>query len=179
MNFPASQRRLPIGIQAFREIRAGNFRCVDKTGVAPRLVTEAKHFFLSRPRRYGKSLFVDTLKRLFEGQRNLFRGLAIEPRWDWSVRCPVVRLEFSGGNCKRPGHLHANVMAQLHRTSGKPAWKNTTGRCRRRWNDRQLRPKAGKICGGCIWSLSPATVSCASPFPPRSAMFPRPVPAGR
>ena len=106
--------RLPIGIQTFRRIREEGFYYVDKTAYARRLVDDAgPHYFLSRPRRFGKSLFVDMLKELFEGNRKLFRGLAIHDDWDWTKRHPVVRLDFSGGNFKRPGELHANAMRQL------------------------------------------------------------------
>ena len=115
MAYSAGMGRLPIGIQTFPKIREYTSYYVDKTAFAQQLVEEGSHYFLSRPRRFGKSLFVDTLKRLFEGQRELFEGLAIEPHWDWTVRCPVVRLEFSKGDFKRPGYLHANVMAQLDR----------------------------------------------------------------
>ena len=58
------------------------------------MVEEGKHYFLSRPRRFGKSLFLDTLNELFEGNEPLFEGLAIHEYWDWSVRRPVVRLDF-------------------------------------------------------------------------------------
>lgn len=61
------RRKLPIGIQNFREIRANDYYYVDKTRLALKLVDEGKHYFLSRPRRFGKSLFLDTLKELFEG----------------------------------------------------------------------------------------------------------------
>ena len=105
-------RRLPIGIQTFREIREGRYYYVDKTAYVRRLVDEGKHYFLSRPRRFGKSLLVDTLKELFEGGRPLFEGLRIHDDWDWSVRHPVVRLDFSGTSTA-PGHLHADLMAQL------------------------------------------------------------------
>ena len=67
-----SNRRLPIGIQNFREIRERNCYYVDKSGYAVRLVEQGKHYFLSRPRRFGKSLFLDTLKELFGGSRELF-----------------------------------------------------------------------------------------------------------
>ena len=106
--------KLPIGIQTFRQIREEDFYYVDKTVYARRLVDDdGKHYFLSRPRRFGKSLFVDTLKELFEGSEGLFRGLAIHDGWDWSKRHPVVRLDFSGGNFKRSGELRANAMRQL------------------------------------------------------------------
>ena len=105
--------KLPIGIQTFREIREAPCYYVDKTGYIGRLVTEGKHYFLSRPRRFGKSLFLDTLKELFAGNEPLFTGLAIHPRWDWSVRHPVLRLDFSRGNFKELGELQEDAMAQL------------------------------------------------------------------
>ena len=77
---PAQRRRLPIGIQTFGEIREEGCYYVDKTAWLGRLVDEGKHYFLSRPRRFGKSLLLDTLKELFEGNEALFKGLAIHDR---------------------------------------------------------------------------------------------------
>ncbi len=108
-----TRRRLPLGIQTLRKIREDGCYYVDKTAYLRRLVDEGTHYFLSRPRRFGKSLFVDTLKELFEGNEALFRGLAVHDRWDWSVRHPVLRLSFGGGVFRDPGGLRANVMAQL------------------------------------------------------------------
>ncbi len=108
-----AKRKLPIGIQTFRTIREENCYYVDKTAYMARLVAEGTHYFLSRPRRFGKSLFLDTLKELFAGNEPLFQELAIHPRWDWSVRHPVLRLDFSSGNFKEPSYLHKDVMAQL------------------------------------------------------------------
>ncbi len=105
--------KLPIGIQTFGKLRTDNSYYVDKTAYVCRLLDEGTHYFLSRPRRFGKSLFVDTLKELFEGNEVLFKGLYIHDRWDWSVRHPVVRLDFSGGNFKEPGYVKAALMAQL------------------------------------------------------------------
>ena len=107
------KRKLPLGIQTFRTIREEGFYYVDKTPHLQRLAEEGKHYFLSRPRRFGKSLLVDTLKELFEGNESLFRGLAIHDHWDWSEAHPVVRLDFSKGNFKASGYLHTNLMAQL------------------------------------------------------------------
>ena len=108
------RRRLPIGIQTFRQIREEGYYYVDKTAHAVRLARDAgKHYFLSRPRRFGKSLFVDTLKELYEGAEPLFRGLAVHDDRDWSKRHPVLRLSFAGGNFKRPGELHESIMRQL------------------------------------------------------------------
>ena len=92
------RRKLPLGIQTFRKLREDGCYYVDKTPYAKRLVDGGTHYFLSRPRRFGKSLFVDTLKELFEGNEPLFRGLAVHGDWDWSVRHPVIRLDFGGGS---------------------------------------------------------------------------------
>ena len=108
-----ARRPLPIGIQSFRNLRERNCYYVDKTGYALRLVEEGTHYFLSRPRRFGKSLFLDTLKELFEGSRELFRGLHAYDRWDWSVRYPVVKLSFGKGDFTERGYLRANLMAQF------------------------------------------------------------------
>ena len=108
-----TRRRLPIGIQSFGNLRADDSYYVDKTAYIRRLLDEGSHYFLSRPRRFGKSLFVDTLKELFEGNESLFEGLYIHDRWDWSVRHPVVLLDFSGGNFKEPGYVEATLMEQL------------------------------------------------------------------
>ena len=108
-----TRRMLPIGMQTFSEIRERSCYYVDKTAYVARLLDEGKHYFLSRPRRFGKSLFLDTCKELFEGNEPLFEGLAICNRWDWSVRHPVLRLSFGSGNFKEPGQLALNFREQL------------------------------------------------------------------
>ena len=107
------RRRLPIGLQTFRELRERDCYYVDKTAYVERLLHKGKHYFLSRPRRFGKSLFLDTLKELFEGNEELFAGLYIHDRHDWSERHPVVRLDFGRGHFGEPGLLEAGVMEQL------------------------------------------------------------------
>ena len=109
-----SKRRLPIGIQTFRKIRQEDCYYVDKTAYIHRLLDEGTHYFLSRPRRFGKSLFLDTLKEVFEGNEPLFAGLAIHDQWDWSVRHPVLRLDFSSGTYQGPDDLQKEVAAQLN-----------------------------------------------------------------
>ena len=108
-----TRRRLPIGIQTFRRIRERDCYYVDKTTYIRRLVDEGTHYFLSRPRRFGKSLFLDTCKELFEGNEALFEGLAIHEHWDWSVRSPVVRLSFASGSFTAPGDVQARVREQF------------------------------------------------------------------
>ena len=108
-----TKRRLPIGIQTFRKIREENCYYVDKTAYIRELLDDGTHFFLSRPRRFGKSLFLDTLKELFEGNEPLFEGLHIHDHWDWSVRYPVLCLDFSSGNYQGPDDLRKEVAVQL------------------------------------------------------------------
>ena len=107
------RRRLPIGIQTFRKLREDDCYYVDKTAFIRRLLDEGTHFFLSRPRRFGKSLFLDTCKELFEGSEALFEGLHIHEHWDWSVRHPVLRLSFGSGTYQGPDDLRKEVGAQL------------------------------------------------------------------
>ncbi len=94
---PLPRRKLPIGIQTFARLREDDCYYVDKTGMILQLIDEGSHYFLSRPRRFGKSLLIDTLAELFEGNEPLFRGLAAHAHWDWSRRYPVIRLSFGGG----------------------------------------------------------------------------------
>ena len=86
---------------------------VDKTSYVRRLVDEGSHYFLSRPRRFGKSLFLDTLKELFEGNDALFEGLDIHGRRDWSIRHPVLRFSFGAGDFGQSGVLEASCMEKL------------------------------------------------------------------
>ena len=104
---------LPVDIQSLGEIRRMDCYYVDKTAHVLRLTREGKYYLLSRPRRFGKSLLVDTLKELFEGNADLFRGLAIHGEWDWTVKHPVVRISFSGGNYRDPEELRRAVTRQL------------------------------------------------------------------
>ena len=88
--------KYPIGIQSFREIRKGGYVYVDKTWHIYDLASQGKYFFLSRPRRFGKSLLLSTLYELYSGQEELFRGLWIHEHWDWQAAPrPVIWLKFS------------------------------------------------------------------------------------
>jgi len=90
-------QKLPIGIQTFSEIREENYLYIDKTHLALQMIESYKYIFLSRPRRFGKSLFLDTLKNIFEAKKEYFHNLAIEDKWDWSVSYPVIKISFAGG----------------------------------------------------------------------------------
>ncbi|ADR19924.1 ATP-binding protein [Calditerrivibrio nitroreducens] len=89
-------KKLPIGIQNFREIIEDKYIYIDKTEEAYQLVSNYKYVFLSRPRRFGKSLFVDTLKELFEGNKKLFEGLYIYDKWNWDEKYPVIKISWAG-----------------------------------------------------------------------------------
>ncbi|MEN9865012.1 MAG: hypothetical protein RL748_602 [Pseudomonadota bacterium] len=118
------RKKLPIGIQSFAKLREGGFYYVDKTGFALRLASGAGYYFLSRPRRFGKSLFLDTLKELFEGNQPLFTGLAIHDHWDWSQRFSVIRLSFAGAVLEDKADLRQLLSQQLEdyeRQFGLPA----------------------------------------------------------
>lgn len=87
--------KYPIGIQDFRELRSSNFIYVDKTEYIHRIITGGKYFFLSRPRRFGKSLLLSTIKELYAGEKELFKGLWIEDQWDWETTNPVIHIKFA------------------------------------------------------------------------------------
>jgi hypothetical protein len=92
-------KRLPLGIQTFEKIIDGDYLYVDKTEVIHRLLTTAGEVvFLSRPRRFGKSLLCSTLHSIFEGRRELFSGLAIDGlEWEW-IEYPVIHIDFNAGD---------------------------------------------------------------------------------
>ncbi|MFO7883705.1 MAG: AAA family ATPase [Desulfobacteraceae bacterium] len=90
-------KKLPIGIQTFENLIQEGFAYVDKTRFVKELASQGKYYFLSRPRRFGKSLFLSTLKAAFEGKRKLFKGLYLEDNWDWDQIHPVIHISFGSG----------------------------------------------------------------------------------
>lgn len=90
-------KKLPLGISTFSEIITGNYVYVDKTEFAWNLITNGKYYFLSRPRRFGKSLLVDTLKCIFENRKELFLGLYIEDKRPWNTIHPVITVNYTDG----------------------------------------------------------------------------------
>ena len=113
-----ARRKLPIGIQTFREIREDDCYYVDKTPRIRWLVNGGKHYFLSRPRRFGKSLLLDTIKELFEGKEPLFRGLDVHGHWDWPVSRPALRLDFGRIVRRSAGDVPKPVPRGPHRSRG-------------------------------------------------------------
>ena len=106
-------KKLPIGIQTFSEIRTKDYLYIDKTKEAFELIESGtKFYFLSRPRRFGKSLFLTTLKSIFEGKKELFEDLYIYDKWDWSVKYPVIKISFSG-DLRTPSDLKNTIRGML------------------------------------------------------------------
>ena len=94
--------KIATDIYTFSRLREEGFTYVDKTDALYAMASgeNGVQFFIARPRRFGKSLAVSTLKALFEGRRELFRGLAIEPKWDWSKKWPVLHLDMGSAQTK-------------------------------------------------------------------------------
>lgn len=105
--------KYPIGIQSFDQIREDGFVYVDKTDMVYSLVKTGKIYFLSRPRRFGKSLLVSTLACYFQGRKELFDGLAIASlEKDW-LTYPIFRIDFNGGPYTQPGILEATLESYI------------------------------------------------------------------
>jgi len=88
-------RKYPIGIQNFKELITGGYLYVDKTPHIHRLTSMGKYYFLSRPRRFGKSLLISTLQALYEGKKELFNGLYIADKWDFTKTNPTIVIYFN------------------------------------------------------------------------------------
>ena len=92
-------KKLPIGISTLREILEEDYLYIDKTKIALELIESGKYYFLSRPRRFGKSLFLDTLRTIFEGDKEIFEGLYIYDKYEF-VKHPIIRISFNSGDFK-------------------------------------------------------------------------------
>jgi PAS domain-containing protein len=106
-------QKLPLGLQDFREIIQGDYKYIDKTKYIHSIASRGKFYFLSRPRRFGKSLTVSTLQELYNGSKTLFKGLWIEDKWDWNKKKPVVRLSLKDINFEQRG-LEDSLSERIH-----------------------------------------------------------------
>ena len=102
-------KKYPIGIQDFRKIREEHYVYVDKTEIIYRLLMRGSYYFLSRPRRFGKSLLLSTINEIFSGSRELFKGLWIENNWDWNKKLPIIHLKFSKSDYQELGLRQALI----------------------------------------------------------------------
>ncbi len=106
-------KNLPLGINTLSAILTSDMVYVDKTKIAWDLIRLPGRYFLSRPRRFGKSLFVDTLKEIFEGNKELFKGLFIYDKWDWKAKYPVIKIDFAGGVLRSRQELDEKIDGML------------------------------------------------------------------
>ena len=95
--------KLPVGIQTFTEIRENNYLYIDKTEQIHRICSRGKYFFLPRPRRFGKSLLLSTMKSLYEGRKDIFEGLWVENNWNWEKKYPVIHIQFASQGIRTLG----------------------------------------------------------------------------
>lgn len=104
---------LPLGINTLKAIRSNDMVYIDKTALAWDIVKQPGRFFLSRPRRFGKSLFLDTLQEIFQGNQPLFAHLYIHDKWDWSVTYPVIKIDFASGTLQNRQELDKRILRIL------------------------------------------------------------------
>ena len=110
-------KKLPIGLQTFSELINNNnyyYYYADKTPLISKLTETGKHYFLSRPRRFGKSLLLSTLASAFRGEKEFFKGLYLEHNWDWSKQYPVIHLSFGRGVMNSVERLNETFFAILN-----------------------------------------------------------------
>ena len=105
----------PIGIQSFEEIRNSDYVYVDKTTLIYQMVSKGKYYFLSRPRRFGKSLLVSTMEAYFGGRKELFKGLAMESLEKNWTEYPVLHLDLTGSSYTDVSHLRISLDQHLRK----------------------------------------------------------------
>ena len=106
-------KKLPIGIQTFENLILEGYCYVDKTPYIKQLTSQGKYYFLSRPRRFGKSLLLSTIKAAYQGKKDLFQGLYLQENWDWNSVHPVVHISFGSGVLRSIKDLHIRFTAIL------------------------------------------------------------------
>jgi hypothetical protein len=110
-------KKLGIGISDFKKLIEGNYIYVDKTEYIYKLIQEGgNYYFLSRPRRFGKSLLLSTIRYLFEGKKELFEGLYIHNKWNWDETYPVIRIDFAKTQVKNEEELQKELKATIIET---------------------------------------------------------------
>ncbi|MDR1140106.1 MAG: AAA family ATPase, partial [Planctomycetaceae bacterium] len=106
-------KNLPIGRQSFEDLRNNDCLYVDKTEIIYRIIAEGKVYFLSRPRRFGKSLLMSTMEAIFKGRKELFEGLYIYDKWDWSQQYPVIKIDWAGIDHSTPERMEKDLVFYL------------------------------------------------------------------
>jgi hypothetical protein len=128
-------KKLGIGISDFKELIKGNYIYVDKAEYIYELINSGKYYFLSRPRRFGKSLLLSTLEYLFKGERELYKGLyiysynignkslVIEDKWEWEETYPVIRIDFAKTQVRDEKELEKELRATIIETGKEYRYK--------------------------------------------------------
>jgi hypothetical protein len=111
-------KQLPLGRQSFEDLRSNDCIYVDKTEIIFRIISNGKIYFLSRPRRFGKSLLVSTIEALFNGQKELFEDLYIYDKWDWTQQYPVITIDWTMINHSTPEKMETYLITVLQRIAG-------------------------------------------------------------
>ena len=126
--------KYPVGIQDFGEAIRGGYVYADKTALIWQLIDSGKYYFLSRPRRFGKSLLLSTIKAYFSGERELFNGLAIAEHTEEWAQHPVLHLDLGGKQYQSPDdlqkHLHLHLLEWEQRYGANPEEKDVESRFR-------------------------------------------------
>ena len=137
---------LPIGVQTFEKMRENDYVYVDKTEYVYSVARKAGNYFLSRPRRFGKSLMVNTLKELFLGNAHLFQGLWIHDKWDWSKTFPVIHLSFDAMDYRDLG-LDKEISYAMKKCAAKHQITLTTRSYKKQFEEllKKLYEKKGKV----------------------------------
>jgi len=110
-----TMKKLPLAITTFADIRdkEQDYLYVDKTKIARQLIDRGKYYFLSRPRRFGKSLFIDTLSDLFKGKKSFFKGLSVYNQWDWDTHYPVINISLNTGRFNTEEGIESRILQIL------------------------------------------------------------------
>jgi len=124
-------KKLPLAIATFEKIRdkQQDYIYIDKTDIAYQLINRGEYYFLSRPRRFGKSLFIDTLSDLFQGKKELFKDLAVYKQWDWTVSYPVINISLNTGNFNNKKELESRIFDIIDYIKEQHSVK-----CKKDWN---------------------------------------------
>ena len=118
LNMTNAAKKLPIGLSSLSEIIENDYLYIDKTRFVYELAQQ-KYFFLSRPRRFGKTLLLDTIAQAFSGKKELFNGLYLEYNWDWGKNYPVINLSLTDSNCNTPEALDITLESLLSDSAAK------------------------------------------------------------
>ena len=110
-------KKLPLTIQTFSKLRDNDCVYIDKTELIHQLLMGSRNYFFARPRRFGKSMTLSTLKSIYKGEKHYFEGLWIENNWDWTKIHPIVHLKFASMS-----YRHSDVPTALCSVLQKSHW---------------------------------------------------------